>query len=356
MIPFITKKKFSGFRKILIIGHSNIGDVCYDLVVVKPLRINFPHAKISFLTSPRAQNIVASWDGLDRIIIFDRKATGKKIFGRIPFMVSLIKEQFDLAIVLKSTLMHQFLGIPNVWSLSQYLGGGKVSDKKRHVVDIYLDFLRFHHMDNPQPVFELNAQKTSAPFFDKFLEENKISPQDKIIGISPLAAWSLKNWPTEKWNGLAEILKLKYGFKVIAFGKSAGDAFSHRTVENLSPTIASTIDKTSLVEALALIKRCDFFIGPDSGLLHLASCMKVETIGLYGATSKDFLYPYFHRHNMVVSKAKLPCMPCYPGNIPCQRIGKSLCGQCMEAIEVEDVLAAIENRLAGRPILSGGNK
>ncbi len=338
------------FKNILIIGHSNIGDVCYDLVVVKPLRINFPEARISFLTSPGAQNIVANTNGLDRVIVFDRKVTDQRIFGRFPFMVSLRKEKFDLAIVFKSTSMHHFLGIPHVWSLRKYLGC-KISDKKRHVVDIYLDFLRFHRIDNPEAVFELNTQ-SRANFSDQFLAHNKISPGDKIVGICPLAAWSLKNWPVGKWNDLAQILADKYGFKVMAFGKSGNDVFSRSVLEKLSPGIISAIDKTTLVEALALIKRCDFFIGPDSGLLHLASCMKVKTIGLYGATSKNFLYPYFHRHNIVASKAELPCMPCYPGNTPCQRVGKSLCGQCMEAIEVEDVLAIIENRLAG-PIFSG---
>jgi len=97
---------------------------------------------------------------------------------------------------------------------------------------------------------------------------------------------------------------------------------------------------------MGLIRHCHLFIGPDSSLVHLASCMGVNTIGLYGATSSSYIYPYFHRHNVINSKAKIDCMPCYPGGNPCQMKVKFQTGACMEGISVEEVLELAKHNLA----------
>jgi len=43
--------------KILIRGHSNIGDVCYDLALIQPLKRHFPQAHITFFVSSKAKKL-----------------------------------------------------------------------------------------------------------------------------------------------------------------------------------------------------------------------------------------------------------------------------------------------------------
>ncbi len=338
-------------KNILIIGHSNIGDVCYDLTVVNPLRRQFPQAKISFLTSSRADNIVKGYKGLDRVLIFDKNAPNRRLSARLRLMVFLAKEKFDLAIVLKSSLMHMFLGIPCVWSLRKYLGC-LPSEKGMHIVDIYLEFLRYHGIEAHTAEFDFGFSPEEEKFCDNFFKEEQINAKDRLVGILPMAAWVLKNWPIDKWNRLAESLNSLYGIKVIAFGKFTNDSHGQMTLSNISgyenhsQMILSNISgkiilarNTTLKQAMALIKRCNLFIGPDSSLTHLASCLGVNTVGLYGATSSRYIYPYFHRHNLITSKAQIDCMPCYPGGKPCKIKTKLQASACMDGIDVEDVLA-----------------
>ncbi len=331
------------FKNILIISHSNIGDVCYDLVVVGPLRERFPQAKISLLTSTRAVNILKDYEGLDEILTFDRHAKDKGLFGRLRFMSTLARKRFDLALVFNSTLMYKFLGIPYVWSVRKYLSR-KSSDNKRHIVDNYLGFLQSHGIDVPEASFGFSSGKEEMKFCDTFLAKEGISDKDRLVGILPIAAWPLKSWPIDKWNELAGILKSQYGIKVINFSKSSNDSFGQMVSKNISPEIISA-EKTTLRQAMALIKRCNLFIGPDSSLIHLASCMKIETIGLYGATPLDRFYPYFHYHNALVPKEKFNCMPCYPGFKPFPCKGKPWFGACMEGISVKDVLELVRQKL-----------
>lgn len=331
------------FKNILIIGHSNIGDVCYDLVIINPLRRRFPQAKISFLTSSRAENILQGYDGLDKVFTFDKYTKDKGLHGRLRLMAALVREKFDLALVLKNTLMHKFLDIPCVWSVRKYLGC-EPSEKKMHVVDVYLEFLRFHGIDAQEATFGFSLGEEERDFCDTFLAKEGISAKDRLVGVLPLSAWSLKSWPIDKWNGLTGILKSQYGIKVINLSKSSSDPFSQMVLKNISPEIISA-DKTTLRQAMALIKRCNLFIGPDSSLLHLASCIGVEAIGLYGPSSGEYFYSYFHRYNTVVSKEKLDCMHCYPGLNYCPCKEKFWFGACMEGISVKDVLELVRQRL-----------
>mgnify|MGYP001615531123 CR=1 FL=1 len=129
------------FQNILIIGHSNIGDACYNAVVAAPLHEQFPRARISILTSSRTQNIFQGYAGISKIFLFDTYVKDKGLFGYLRLIRALRKEKFDLAVVLNSTLLYKFLGIPRVWSVREYLGRRPCAVKK-HIADIYLEFLK----------------------------------------------------------------------------------------------------------------------------------------------------------------------------------------------------------------------
>ncbi|MFH1678651.1 MAG: glycosyltransferase family 9 protein [Candidatus Omnitrophota bacterium] len=328
------------FQNILVVGHSNIGDVCYDLAVVDPLHKRYPEARVAFLTSSRCKGIVNNYKGIDKIITFDRYGKDKSFFHRLRFILELRKEKFDLAVVLKKSMTYKFLGISNAWCLK------KGPLHPNHPVDLYLKLLRVHGIEVQTASFSFNLDDSERIFCENFLKKRSICPKDTLIGILPLAAWSLKSWPIEKWNKLTEILRNQYGIKVINLGKMPKNDLGRRISKEISGQIIPA-DETTLLQARALLQRCHLFIGPDSSFLHLASCMGIETIGLYGATSSEHFYPYFHRHNIVCLEKRLSCMPCYPGaGHSCQNgETKYDFGPCMEAIRVEDVLTAIKERL-----------
>lgn len=324
-------------------GHSNISDICYDLCVIDPLTKKFPLAEIAFLTSSRCHEIVESCKGVQRIINFDRHGKDKGLSNSLRFISNLKKERFDLAVVLKDSWIHKFTGIRSRWRITK-----QVRQQFKHPVDRYLYMLRSHGMTLDGAVFHFSSQAQDDTFCKEYLGKKGIKPEDRIVGILPFATWFLKIWPMDKWNYLTKVLREQYGIKVMNIGKMPNNNKGRRLAGQLSPQIIDTSD-TSLSQAKALLKRCCLFIGPDSSLLHLASCMGVETIGLYGATSSEHFYPYFHRHNIVWSKSRLSCMPCYPGPKPGWYCSKGKVnpdyGPCMEEINVEDVLDVIKQRL-----------
>jgi len=327
-------------KNILILGHKNIGDICGDVVIINSLKKRFPQAKIYFLTSPDTVNLIEGYQGIEEVIVIDKKNIVKTWGDRYHFNMGLWKYHFDMIIVLTRTWMHNYIYTRHVWNVRkscrrEFMG------KKMHPIDIYLKFLNKHNVDAPEAIFDFNFDQEQR-FCDEFFKRKGIKTQDRLIGILPFAAWAFKNWPIKQWNTLSKILKEDYQIKTIAFGKGTNGAYAEHVKENLSPTIISAINQTSLKQAAALIQRCHIFIGPDSSLLHLASCLKVQSIGLYGPTPIDYVYPYFHKTNIISPKERDEGMLCQidPIHCPCKKPNKQPAA-CMEKIEVDDVLKTV---------------
>jgi len=327
-------------KRILILGHSNIGDVCYDLVVIAPIRKQYPGAKIYFLTSSRAEDIVRGYPGVDTLLIFDRSKGRRTLLHRLGFMIRLVKMRFDLAVVLKKTCRQYFMGIPRILDLRRCVAYS-FSEKKEHIVDSYFKALRLYKIDPGEPVFHFNSSRDEDGVCADFLRSNGIGPEDQVIGILPFAAWSLKSWPMAQWNALADVLMIRYGYRVIAFSRSGGDGLILEGLKEMSCRIVSA-DNFTLPQVMGLLKRCDLFIGPDSSLLHIASCMGVEAIGLYGPTPDKYIYPYFHRHNVIKAREHYACMPCTPRTEVCSGRAGARTGRCMDAINMEDILNQVK--------------
>jgi heptosyltransferase-3 len=47
-----------------------------------------------------------------------------------------------------------------------------------------------------------------------------------------------------------------------------------------------------LLEAFACLKCCDFYVGNDSGLMHLAAVANIPTLGLFGPSPKELYAPW----------------------------------------------------------------
>ncbi|MCM8813021.1 MAG: glycosyltransferase family 9 protein [Candidatus Omnitrophica bacterium] len=327
-------------RNILIFGHSNIGDVFYDLVVISPLRAAYPCAKIHFLTSSRCRDIVERYRGIDAIITFDRHGKNKGVCARVKFLLELRRADFDLAVVLKHSLTYRILPVGEFWVRHR-----RRNQPPQHSVDAYRQLLREHAVPTPPAAFDFISSGEDRQFTERFFRAQGIAARDVIVGILPLAAWPRKSWPPEHWQRLIRILTRRMGMKVMNLGKLPPGGLGDTVRSCLADDVIAA-DQTTLGQAMALLRRCNVFIGPDSSFLHLASCLGVAAIGLYGPTSSACFYPYFHRQNIITPLAPPSCMPCYPGKgRDCEGDEGGVppvFGRCMRAITVEVVAAAVQ--------------
>jgi len=334
-------KQAEKFKKILVFGHSNIGDACYDVSVVRPLKQAYPKSKIIFVVSKKTSGLGRIIKGIDEVIVFDKYGVDKGLIGYTRFIQKIRRVKFDLAIILRYMQMHYFFNIPVILKNKKSF----MRDNSYHVLEKYMMLLKKIGIDAKPQKFEFNFAALELEFVKNTFQKHEVLPESLKVAIMPLSGWLLKCWPLEFWNILIKELLENFKAKIFIIGKTGGGEWEEKFKMEISPEAISLIDKCTMEQSAAFVSHMDLFIGPDTSFLHLASCMDVATIGLYGATDKGFVYPFFHKDNMVVSRAQLECMPCYPGHEGGSCRVKNQPGPCMYDIKPEQVLKKIRQVL-----------
>ncbi|MFH1094030.1 MAG: glycosyltransferase family 9 protein [Candidatus Omnitrophota bacterium] len=328
------------YKNILIFGHSNIGDVCYDLAVVYPLRQAYPDARISFVTSKKSAQLVEVVAGVDELIIFDKHGEDKGIRGYLSFIKNIRWRKFDLSLILRDMQMYYFFNIPAMLKLKK----SDVRDNTYHVAQKYIRLISKLGIDAKEPKYEFKFSDKQINYINQLFLTNKVTENTFKVCILPLAGWALKCWPIEHWNSLVDTLTEEFKAKIFFIGKTGVSEWEKQCKQRISSKAVSLIDNSTIDESSVLIHNMDLFIGPDTSFLHLASCMGIPTVGLYGATDREFIYPFFHKEYIANSRADMECMPCYPGpnGGSCKVKGP---GPCMKKITPDEVMEKIRQVL-----------
>jgi ADP-heptose:LPS heptosyltransferase len=110
-------------------------------------------------------------------------------------------------------------------------------------------------------------------------------------------------------------------------------------VSIVATPMINLVGQTTLPEAIGIIARARFAVGPDTGLMHIAAAVKTPVVSLWGATSPLRAGPYGFEELAIQGKAA--CVPCYRRQCPIGRI-------CMHSIDIEEIAEKICMALARR--------
>ncbi|MFH1287757.1 MAG: glycosyltransferase family 9 protein, partial [bacterium] len=75
------------------------------------------------------------------------------------------------------------------------------------------------------------------------------------------------------------------------------------------PTLLIAIGQLSLMAQAALIKKCRYFIGSDTGLMHIADAADIPLIAFFGPTVPEFGFAPSGKNAVILSR-NLKCRPC----------------------------------------------
>ena len=119
----------------------------------------------------------------------------------------------------------------------------------------------------------------------------------KLLAIGPTANWGGKQWPLERFVELALRLTAKGGVlagaQIAVFGAPQEKATTDAVLAALPAE--RRIDANAgqaLPAAYACLRRCDFFIGNDSGLMHMAAAAGTPALGLFGPSREEHYGPW----------------------------------------------------------------
>ncbi len=133
-----------------------------------------------------------------------------------------------------------------------------------------------------------------------------------------------KEWYPERW---AEVVKqvTRWGYKVVQLGVAE---------EQPIDGAINLLGKTSLRQALALLKYADFFMGIDAVFNHATNAWGKPAVILFGATT-PFVWGYSHNINIYQG---LKCQPCMD-----LLLNACSARKCMQQITVAQVIRALKS-------------
>ena len=318
-------------QRILIFSFSFIGDAVLSTAAIYPLRSRFPDAEICFLVGARAFNLLAGDPQIDRGFVYDNRGEHASWRGKVRLIQMLRREKFDLVIDLRDSIWSRFVAGEH-WSM-------KLRGVEIHAVTRYLNVLQRHGVDTTGARPQLRFTDRELAKRDRFLVESGIDGARVLIAIHPGGNWVYKLWGAKNFARLADMLREKCNAQILLFaGPNERPLQGH--VASLMHWEPIVVKEHDLRQVAARIEACDFYIGNDTGPMHIAAAVGTPVVAIFGSTNHHRSGPYGEEHIVVQSGLNLGCNPCHPGKHP----GSCGTGSCavIEAITVEQVLHAVK--------------
>ncbi len=229
-------------------------------------------------------------------------------------------------------------------------------DEYTHTV---LQNLRLLASLNVPPCYELVPPRIHN---DDFVQKN----QQLLIGLDKYAVlhvhpqWTYKRWTDQGWLEIGYYLR-QIGLKLVLTGSATVEELDYiaQIACQLPEDTVNLAGKLTLAELTAIIEQAMLYIGPDTGITHLAAATGIPVIALFGPTNPVKWAPWpkgytqfenpFHKvgdqqvTNVFLVQGQGACVPCYLEGCDRHRQSRS---QCLDHLTSQRVKDTINKALA----------
>ena len=344
----------------LILRLSAVGDVIRTLPAVKALKEYYPTSSITWITEESSRTLLESQPEIDEIILFPRKRwtdgmksmrrmwrTAGEVYG---FILGLRRRRFDVVLdfhgILKSGFLSFFSGTPkrigfDRWSSKEgnfLFSNIKVRLPKERISRFQKNFALLRGIGLEVNHFspKLHIPEEDRDYIESFFNTLSMPIKRPFVAIHPGTSPKTiyKRWMANQYSQLSDRLIGELNATVI-FTWGPGEL---RWVEGIrkqmkEPSILGP-QTESLTKLGEIFRRCNLYIGSDTGPMHIASFMGIPVVVIYGPTDPIVNEP-FGRHKKV--RKEVGCNPCR------KRSCKEL--TCLKSIQVDDVFKATKEIL-----------
>lgn len=296
-------------KKILILALSGIGNLLMQSPVFATIKKAHPDWHITLWVAPRGTRALAQQDShIDEIIEASHQ---NSLSGHLRLIQQLRARKFDIGIVLspgqllKSAAYLFFTGIPRRIGNSYPLRSNPHSSflltdaipENPELHDIEQNLQLLTPLKIPLPTTKIPytlslpilAQQKASEVLSSY---NLAGHDKKLIGIhagsAPDFLW--KRWPLENFAEVAKVLIEKHHAHILLFG-GPDEKSQNETLKSLINQEAVSVVQADLITTAAIIRHCKIVLSNDSGLMHIASAVGIETFGMFGPTNETHTGP-----------------------------------------------------------------
>jgi len=349
----------------LIYGFVGLGDMVEFSPCFRILREGFSNSQITLVTVWGAvQSLFTKSSYLDEVIYFDFFNAG--LFEKLKFINSLRRRHFDISIlpfpsyrrefnifsgIIRAKERYSFKFDKGMFSECSFLNNHPIlSDPTLHNVQNNFKIMRELGLETKGNEKYDIPVLLSRSFIQSFLSSNSITEFQFKVGIHPGSDKRGKDrrLAISKYAEISDYLSDKYKARVIVFLGPHEDELKKEFLRSSKKQhiVAENMDIDKIAQIISI---CNIFISGDSGLMHIASAMKIPTVAIFGPTNPTFVRPWGIPHEIV--NLGLECSPCFlftdkhPLDKPLIECKIDEKFACIKRIEPVDVLDKVDKMI-----------
>ncbi|MCW8825014.1 MAG: glycosyltransferase family 9 protein [Gammaproteobacteria bacterium] len=327
---------------------SAIGDISHTLPILRTIQAAWPTTQISWIIGKTEYELVKDIEGVE-FIIFDKK---RGLKGYFDIRKQLKGRQFDLLLhmqmSIRSSLISLFINSPiklgfdrarakdYQWLFTNH----KIAAREReHVIDSFFGFT--DAIGISERVVEWNIP---IPEEAQQYAEQQLPDGAKYLIISPCSSMAYRNWLPDRYATVADYAVKNLGYQVVLTGGNSPieQKYAIEIIELMEEVPINLIGKSSLKQLLAVLKRAEIVIAPDSGPAHLATAVGTPVIGLYACTNPDRARPYMS-HETTVNRYPEAIKQKYETGVSSVKWGERVRDEfAMPLIKIKDVTSILQ--------------
>ena len=338
--------------KVLILKPSSLGDVVQALPVLRLIKQHRPQAEIWWWIDSSLASLLEGDPDLAGLVRFERRRWARPRYWHelLASFRDLRRHHFDWVIDLQS------LARSGVFA---WLARGRLTiglDDARegargfydiavrrpgplvHAADWYLAVLPHLKV----PVHRQFVWIPPRPAAAEIVRQRAPADGTRWIAFQPGARWANKRWPVDFYAEVARrLVAADPALRIAVLGGREDQPLGRVIGQNLGDRCLDLTGRTSLPEMVEWVRRCELMVTNDTGPMHVAAALGRPVVALFGPTEARRTGPYGQVDKVL--RHPLPCAPCMKSTCHFERPM-----ECLQAIGPNQVLAAIENRLARR--------
>jgi len=272
---------------------QGIGDVIWHLPFIRAIAKATTEGAVTFLTVPstHAKELLSAEPGIGEVIYFEHGGSEIKRGLNLVRLTALLRaRKFQRVWILDRTLRPALAALAA--GIPERIGPGDGLQRRlitnpgidpRHFKELAMDWLRVLMDSMNVPMASGEPDLKLPPSLLAAIAARYLAPHPWIV-LALGGSHPSKQWPDSHWAELLDTVRRRTTGTVFLIGGPNNAARAASLITRSAGAPAVNACDLSIVEAAALLRLADLFVGPDSGPMNLAAAGATPTFGLFGST------------------------------------------------------------------------
>jgi ADP-heptose:LPS heptosyltransferase len=349
-------------KRLLILRTDALGDFILFSALLPYIKRKYKEYEITMVVNPIASDLVKLFPYINNTILYDAKANRLK--DHINFINKIIERKFEIVFYAQVNSNPWGELIVNLSKAQERIGvyhrsysvrkREKLSKLFNNLIDIPTEIISQVEINsyilrklgiivNEVLIPKITVAKNEIIETAEAAYINNLDKR-KFCIIFPGAGQSYRVWPAPNYIAVIKYL-IKKDITPLVCGSNNDKKFASAIVQALSnKEVINLVGQTDLLLLAWLLTKSLFYLGSETGILHLAIAVNTPVICLIGGGHFGRFFPYGNeKRNRIVYDENMSCMR---DNWNCARnLPHGEPAPCIKGIRLENVLNEIDSLL-----------